>query len=377
MKLSDSAGILKDLVRIPTYEKEADAVAYLAGRFDSLGIRYEISRITEGRENITAEWGEGSRSLVFNSHIDTVFPGNLEEWTRPPFGAETIDGRLYGRGASDAKGSLAAMVAAIEAVAVSGIALKGKLVLTAVAYEETRGLGTQYEVENGLKADAAVIGEPTSLDVCIAHKGVFRGGISVKGKSAHASEPWEGINAIYKMQSIIRSLNELADRLAENEDPLLGVPTLAVTRISGGIGNNVIPPECGISFDRRLVRRETPLEARKQIEEVLFRLGEEDPELDAVLVDVFHAEAASTDPGEEIVKAALNARADVLGESSEPRGFKACCDMRLLTNQGGIPAVILGPGPLELAHKTDEWVFLSEVEHAAKIYELLATRWLT
>jgi acetylornithine deacetylase/succinyl-diaminopimelate desuccinylase-like protein len=125
-----------------------------------------------------------------------------------------------------------------------------------------------------------------------------------------------------------------------------------------------------------MVTKETSGDAQNQIEDLLHRLREEDPELEVALVDTFHADSAATDSEEEIVKAALEARSAVLEEPSRARGFEACCDMRLLTNQGGIPAVILGPGPLNLAHKTDEWVSLSEVEKAAEIYERLAASWM-
>ncbi|MGQ9630509.1 MAG: M20 family metallopeptidase [bacterium] len=369
--------ILRDLVRIPSYESEADVVDYLSKRYESLGIPHRTRRVAEGgRANITATWGEGERSLILNGHMDTVSPGDLGEWHLPPFGGEVSEGRMYGRGTSDAKGSLAAMVSALEAIVRSGTPLRGKLTLMAVACEEVDGVGTREEVLGGTTADAAIVGEPTGLSVHIAHKGVLRLEIKALGRAAHASNPREGINAISKMTKAIMALDELAEEISQREDPLLGRATLAVTTIEGGLARNVIPPTCTIAIDRRLIPSESPEDAQREIEGVLKRLGAEDREFRAEVRVVSSADAASTPADGEIVEVALRSREEILGGPSRVGGFNACCDMWHLANRGKIPTVILGPGDLALAHKTNEYIEIGELEKAAEIYTRIALNWL-
>ena len=392
---SDVVRLLQDLVRIPSHESEGEVVRYLSERFEALGIPYTTRQVGDGgRANFIATWGEGAsggrehgtagpaRSLIFNSHTDTVSPGDAKEWNRDPFSGDLVEGteesgdRICGRGAADAKGPLAAMIAALESIVRSGTPLQGRLILTAVAFEESNGLGTQVEVFGGTKADAAIVGEPTGLELHIAHKGVARIDITTRGKPAHASEPWEGTNAISKMGKVILALDELSETVSRRGDPLLGKATLAVTRIDGGIGLNVVPPRCTISLDRRLLPSETPEQAQAEIEVVLRRLEAEDPSLQTRMSLFSAAEAASTPEEAQIVQEALRGRTEVLGAPSKAGGFAACCDMWHLKNQGGIPTVILGPGKLNMAHKRDEYIEVSELKQAVEIYRNIALRWL-
>jgi len=387
----DVVSLLQDLVRIPSHESEREVVGYLSKRFEALGIPHTTRQVGDGgRDNFIATWGGGkpgrqghyTPSLIFNSHIDTVSPGDAEEWNLDPFSGDLIEGtegsgdRIYGRGSADAKGPLAAMIAAFESIVRSEIALRGRLILTAVAFEETQGLGTEAEVLGGTKADAAIVGEPTGLELHIAHKGVARIDVTTRGKPAHASEPWEGTNAISKMGKVILALDELAETVSKKRDPLLGKATLAVTRINGGIGLNVVPPQCKISLDRRLLPSENPEEAQKEIDSVLRRLEAEDASFKAETSLFSAAEAAATPEEAPIVQEALRSRTEVLGTPSNAGGFAACCDMWHLKNQGGIPTVILGPGKLNMAHKRDECIEVSELEQAVEIYRNIALRWL-
>ena len=368
--------LLRDLVRIPSYGSESKVVEYLAKRFDRQGIPYNTRNIGEpGRENIVATWGDGEPSLIFNSHMDIVSPGESEQWTHPPYEAEIVGDRIYGRGSADAKGSLSAMIAVLESLVKAGSGLNGKLILTAVGYEEESGIGTESEVKAGVLADAAVIGEPTELKVHVAHKGVLRLVILTHGKAAHSSEPWEGINAISKMGRIISALDRLAEEVSQRKDPLLGPATLAVTQIEGGIGRNIIPPGSRLVLDRRLLAHETPESAQEEIQQALDRLRDEDPELKLTVELLSRAESAATSPDEQIVRTALESRTQVLGEPSHPEGFVACCDMRFLRNQGRVPAIILGPGSLDQAHKIDEYVSIDEYLKAVAIYRQLAENW--
>lgn len=377
-KNENAVKLLQDLIRVPSYKRESEVVGFLAKRFDHLGIPYRTRNLKEeGRENIVATWGEGERSLIFNSHMDTVSAGEPDQWSHSPFGGEIYDGKIYGRGSADAKGSLAAMISVLEDIVQSGNPLNGKLILMAVGYEEESGIGTESEVFDGILADAAIIGEPTDLQVHVAHKGVLRLNVTTHGKAAHSSEPWEGTNAISKMGHVISRLDRLAESISERKDTLLGPATLALTQIQGGIGRNIIPPSSLLVLDRRLLPDETPESAQKEIEAVLDQLREEDPDFQHTVELLSRAESAATPVEEQIVQVALNSRSEVFSEDSEAAGFGACCDMRFLRNQGQVPSIVLGPGSLSVAHKIDEFIPVDEYLKAVSLYRRIVDNWFS
>lgn len=360
--------ILQDLVRIRSDEKEAGVVSYLAERFSARSIPFSITEVRGAkRPNIIATWGSGEPSLILNGHTDTVSVGNPDDWHQDPFGGKIVNGRMYGRGAADAKGPLAAMIAAYETASEQLVPGHGRLVLMAVAMEETLGAGTEAAVRSGVRAQAAVVGEPTDMEVLTAHKGVYRANIATHGRAAHASRPMEGSNAIVAMSGVIDALEALSARVRSRSDPLVGTASLAITLIRGGIARNVIPPTCTISIDRRFLPHENPDEVRTEIAgTVAATQAQHGNEVSIESVSI--AEAAKTPPNEPIVAAALSAREAVLGSASEPKGFPACCDMWHLRNQGGIPTVILGPGSLSEAHAVDESIPVADVERATDVY---------
>ncbi len=184
---------------------ERDCAEVVAKKLRGLGLEVELVEKEPGSTNVVArlKGTRGSPVLLYNGHIDVVPAGN--GWSRDPFSGEIVEGRLYGRGTADMKSGVASMVAAAEAIVKSGFKLKGDLLITAVADEETGSLkGTRYLIERGLKADMAVVSEPTDLRVEIAHKGILWAEITTRGRGSHASRPHLGVNAIDKMHAIIR-----------------------------------------------------------------------------------------------------------------------------------------------------------------------------
>ncbi len=249
----DIIELLSDLVSMPSYDSEQRVVEYIAQRLDEINVEYEITEVAPARQNLTAFTGAGERSLIFNSHIDTVPPGNTENWKTPPLELTRSGDYLFGLGACDAKGSLAGMITAFELLARNSHLLAGRLILQAVCCEETHARGTLAEVERGITADAAIIGEPTSLVPMIGHKGALRLYITIFGKAAHGSAPQEGVNAISKMAVMVQALDALAKDIFQRRDPLFENASLAVTEINGGEAPNVIPDKCVIALDRRLI----------------------------------------------------------------------------------------------------------------------------
>jgi acetylornithine deacetylase/succinyl-diaminopimelate desuccinylase family protein len=368
--------LLSDLVNIPSYDSEQRVVEYIAGRLQKIGVEYEITQVAPARQNLIASAGEGEKSLIFNTHTDTVPPGNMENWKYPPLKL-TRDGKdLFGLGSCDAKGSLTSMLAAFEALACYASSLNGRLILQAVCCEETRARGTLAEVRRGVSADAAIVGEPTELIPRIGHKGGLGLEVTVYGKAAHGSAPQEGINAISGMAGLIRSLDVLAEDISKRSDPIFGSPSLAVTKISGGQAANVIPDKCVVTIDRRLIPGETIDDALNEVSAVV----DEEKNSSSLMASIKKAigiEPCRTSLEEPIVKAVKDSISQVRGIDQEFSGFTACCDMWCLTRGAGIPAVILGPGKLSMAHKANEYVSLDELYLAARIYAAIALNWFS
>jgi acetylornithine deacetylase/succinyl-diaminopimelate desuccinylase family protein len=366
--------LLSDLVNIPSYDSEQRVVEYIAGRLQKIGVEYEITQVAPARQNLIASTGEGEKSLIFNTHTDTVPPGNMENWKHPPLKL-TRDGKdLFGLGSCDAKGSLASMLAAFEALACDASSLNGRVILQAVCCEETRARGTLAEVRRGVSADAAIVGEPTELIPRLGHKGGLGLEITVFGKAAHGSAPQEGINAISGMAGLMRSLDALAEDISKRNDPMFGSPSLAVTTISGGQATNVIPDKCTITLDRRLIPGETVKHALNEVSAVVDKEKSSSP-LMASIKKTIGIEPCKISLEESIAKVVKDSIAQVRGIDQEFSGFTACCDMWCLTQGAGIPAVILGPGKLSMAHKANEYVSLDELYLAAKIYAAIALNW--
>ena len=368
--------LLSDLVSIPSYDSEQRIVEYVGRRLEKAGAEYEITEVAPARQNLTASIGAGGNTLVFNTHMDTVPPGSSDNWKEPPLKLTRIGSDLFGLGSCDAKGSLAAMLAAFEVLARRAPSLGGRLVLQAVCCEESRARGTMAEVKRGITAAAAIVGEPTDLVPMIGHKGGLGLEIAVYGKAAHGSAPEQGINAISKMAGIVRSLDVLASDISARQDPLFGSASLAVTSINGGQARNVIPDKCIIALDRRLIPGETPEGARDEISKVIDREKGLDPSLVVSLEERIGIKPCSISPEEPIVKTAKESIAWVRGVKQEVAGFPATCDMWCLVEEANIPTLIFGPGKLSMAHKANENICADDLYEAAKIYVAVTLKWL-
>ena len=369
--------LLSDLVGISSDSSEQSVMEYIGRRLDKIGVDYEITEVDVGRQNLTAYTGDGEKSLILNSHMDTVPPGNVENWRTPPLELTRDGDTLLGLGSCDAKGSLAGMITAFELLARRSSMLNGRLILQAVCCEETQARGSLAEVKRGVTADAAIIGEPTSLVPMIGHKGGLRMYITVLGKAAHGSAPQEGINAISKMSLIIRELDALAEEIFQRRDPLFGNASLAVTKIDGGEAPNVIPDKCTIAIDRRLLPGETLDNAKNEVLAVIHRIKQSDPDLETSVelgIGINPCRISIDGPIVEVVKRSI---AQVKGKGQEISGFTACCDMWCLVEGAGIPTMILGPGETTTAHKANEGISASELHEAAKIYTAIALNWLS
>ena len=357
-------------VNPPGEEKKCADVVY--EKLSGLGLDVEFVEKEPGRTNVVAriKGARGTPVLLYNGHIDVVPPGN--GWSRDPFGGEISEGRLWGRGAADMKSGVASMVAGVEAIVNSGVRLNGDLLLTAVADEETGSLrGTRHLIERGLKADMAVVSEPTDLRVEIANKGILWVEITTRGRGSHASRPHLGVNAIDKMQTVIEALHNIK---LEGWNELFDVPppVLSVTKIQGGTKINVIPDLCKIEVDRRLLPSELPEAALHEIEVAMDEARKRDPQLDVVIAVIDEWPPMQISPEEPIVESLVNTVEAVLGERPRLFGKAAGTDASWLVRDAKIPTVLFGPGDPRLSHSPDENVELCKVIDAAKVFAVLA-----
>jgi succinyl-diaminopimelate desuccinylase len=374
---SEVTTLLQDLIRIPSLNppgQEGLLADFIVSWGQKNGLEVTLDQVLPGRPNvyITLKGRERGPTLLFNTHMDVVPAG--EGWDSDPFSGQLVGDQVFGRGAADTKGSLAAMLAAIKTLADSHLLLRGNLTLAAVMDEEDDGKGTQHSLAKGMRADFAVVGEPTSLEVVASAKGSATFRIVTKGKAAHSSVPNEGVNAIYAMRRVIESMENLSKELAHKSHPLLKHPTVSVDVIEGGTTPWMVPESCSIIIDRRTLPSETLDDVQNELKLILQKLKNETPEMVVELTPHQIAEAAEISQQEKIVQMAAEETSAVTKLPAKVGGMNGTTDARYLINRAGIPSIILGPGQLSQAHKVNEHISVTEVAQAAEIYSRIAMR---
>ncbi|OHE63441.1 MAG: hypothetical protein A2Z99_17290 [Treponema sp. GWB1_62_6] len=349
--------LLARLIDIRTEESEGAQAAVLREICESRGAAVTVDEVAPGRFNFSAAFPGDlpGPSWMFEAHGDTVPGGG-------PFRLDEAEDRVYGRGACDTKASLVAMLAAILRAKGKGL-LKGNVRFVSTCSEETGGEGARALAASGSKPGMTVIGEPTGLKIVRAHKGAWRTKIGTRGKAAHSSNPDAGVNAIVAMCAVIRALEtEFAPRLAAVRNGLLGSPTLSVGTIHGGRAANIVPDECSIEVDWRLVP-ETGME--DLLEQLRIRFP-------AATVEPYEFYPPFFEPDDSPVLARLaSAVREVTGLPAVLAGAPWAANAGILQYEAGWSCAIFGPGDISRAHTADEYVEWSQVELAAQVYERL------
>jgi succinyl-diaminopimelate desuccinylase len=369
---SDVVELTRELVRTQTVNppgKEARAAQLLAARLESAGLEVTAHEAAPGRTSLVAHWPGRSDApaLCLTGHLDTV-PLGGREWARDPFGGEIDGDRLHGRGSSDMKGGVAAIVVAAERVAALGRGRAG-LELVLCAGEETGCEGAlQLARTDGAlgRAGAVLVAEPTTNDPCVAHKGVVWLDAVAEGRTAHGSMPHLGDNAVHKLARAITRLEDVRFDVPAHD--LLGEPTLNVGTVTGGININSVPDRASAGLDVRTVPGLSPEAVRDHLAAVAG---------DEVRVDIRLAlEAIDTDPADEWVGDVFDVMAALTGGQPRPRGLAYFTDASALAPAyGRPPTIICGPGDAEQAHRTDESCSVAALEAAADGFFQIARRW--
>jgi acetylornithine deacetylase len=373
--------LLRDLVALPSQNPMGRPIpgeGYLEGRvtdyletfFRRLGVPWERHPVAPGRDNVLARYeAPGSaRHLLWEVHQDTVPAGQM---TVDPFGANVENGRLYGRGACDVKAGMAAMLDAFARLVETKPAGAASVTVACVVDEEYTFLGIQDLARRGVKADFAVVAEPTNLHVVNAHKGVVRWFLQTNGRACHSSRPDQGVNAIYRMAKLVTGIEVYAAELSRRRvHPRLGPATLSVGRIEGGVSVNVVPERCRIEIDRRVLPGEDAAAAPAELDEFLRQeMGIDwayDSEPPWMCLPALNPEGST-----EAVLQLGTAIAGVTGKRPVVEAVPYGTDAATLA-QTGLPCVVFGPGDIAKAHTADEWVPLDEVATASAILFRLA-----
>jgi succinyl-diaminopimelate desuccinylase len=367
--------LLKELIQADsTAQKGEAAVAeVLAQWFRGHGVDCRIDRWDARRANVIAHIkSTGVRpALLFVCHLDVVGPGE-EPWGFPPFSAAEVDGKIFGRGATDMKGGLAAAAAAICAIVDSGMELQGDIVLAATAGEETDSAGVQRFMRDrdGLPPLAGVVvPEPTDFAVVTAHRGLFWLKVTTKGKAVHSSMPERGVNAIGLMRHVLNELERY--QIPFGPHPLLGKSSLSINVISGGEAMNMVPDRCELGLDIRTLPGQDCDDLRYDFERMLGRLKAKVPQFESELVTERIAGALETDPQCEFVRTFCSA---VNVDLTNVINFTT--DAPHLVPLG-VPIVIYGPGQPPLCHQVDEYLDIEDLQAGVDRFQDVIRAFLT
>lgn len=374
----DAVALTRELVRVdsrnPSLVRNAPgerAVARaLADVLRSWGLDVSVADAAPGRPNVVAtRRGRGAgRSLMFNGHLDVV---GVEGMAHAPFDADVRDGRIYGRGACDMKGGVAAMCAA--AARLDGT-LAGDLVVAAVVDEEWQSAGTSALIASGVRTDAAIVAEPTNLEIMPSHRGFVWIEIVIHGHAAHGSR-WEiGVDAIRHAGLLLAELDRIdAQELPRRTHALLGRPSLHAGFIEGGLGLSTYADRCVLRIERRTIPGEALDEVRREIDDACASVRGHRPDFRAD-VELLFSQPPSDVARDAPIVAALGGALKTANLPETIGGMSAWTDAALL-NQAGIPAICFGPGDMALAHAAEEYIEIRQIERATDVLCGLASEW--
>lgn len=368
--------LLKKLINAPSTQKtgEINAANVLADYFKSHNVTCHIDIWDNSRANCTAtvtSTGE-KPALLFAAHLDVVPPGD-EEWQFPPFSGDRQDGKILGRGATDMKAGIAATAAAIVETLNEQADLKGDIIFTATAGEETDSCGIKRFMQNHAKnlppLAGIIIPEPTNFQVVTAHRGILWLKITTKGKTAHGSTPDLGINAITHMTKLLNHLENF--RLQHQLHRRLGECSMSINRIKGGNATNVIPDNCSINIDIRTLPDQPHQQIIDQFEDIFSKLKQNNTDFDAKIEIERSVPAMESDDNSPFIKRFC----EVTGvKNTSVVGYTT--DASFMTDLN-VPIAIFGAGEAKICHKPNEYIEIADIEKAKQHFKKIIKAFLT
>lgn len=381
VKKAEIERLVKDLVRIPSHldvpTQEKEVAEHLNEFLQDEGVESKLRKVEKDRPNVIAavRGSRSGKSLMLNGHTDTV---PAYDMNIPPFRPDVRNGRLYGRGSLDMKGGLGAMAMALVAIERSKVELYGNLYLAAVVGEERRSEGTEDLILRGPKADMAIVGEPTGLEIQPSHRGLEWLEVHFYGKAAHGGQADRGVNAISMAARFVREVeDELLPKLRARKAKHTLPPTLNLGVIEGGQQPSSVADHCVVKVDRRWVPEETLQQVFEEIYQIFDKLKKEDPRFRAELKrdpanmkTMTHVpNVVSTD--HRLVVSLSRAVRDVTKRPAKVTTFWGWTDAALMTHFGKMPTVVFGPGGAG-AHSRVEYVLVDDLVRCAHVYSMTA-----
>jgi succinyl-diaminopimelate desuccinylase len=390
---AELVALTQDLVRIPSVVKPGDAAhteaavaAHVQRWFEREGFAVEIQDVAPGRPNVLATLGEreSGPALLLEGHTDVVTEGDPRAWRFPPFAAELVDGRIYGRGAADMKGGLAAAMIAAAALKRSGLQPRGSLVVGALVDEEGDMLGAKHlcATATGRALSAAIICEPEQNELCLEQRGVVWARVLVRGRMAHGAMPEAGVNPLIGLAEVVRGARALERRLrricarSRHVRPPTVTPTVLQAPVDGLAQSNVIPAAGSVTLDIRLTPGPDAAAVAAEIDRVCRdAAGASGAAVEWSPVNGYRL-PTRVDRGEPLVRAMERAVREVTGRRARFGGVPGSTDGTILRSALGIPIVTCGPGHRLVPHQVDEYVDVDELVEAARIYVASALNFL-
>jgi succinyl-diaminopimelate desuccinylase len=370
-----------DLIRIPSVNGvgEAEAVAAIAHVLRREQIEFRVEEVLPRRPNLIVEMGSGDGpTLWLNGHLDTVPIGNRLAWCREPFGGDIHDGRLYGRGASDCKGGVAAMIQAAVALQRARVPRAGRLRLTAVMGDEEGWIGIRHLLDASMRADAFVSTQwSTAGQIALGYRGLCWIEVTTLGRMAHGSRPASGINAIEQMADVVLpALRSLELPSGEATPVMIPGPSVNLASLTGGDAPNIVPDLCRATLDYRLVTGQSSEQVVRAVDDTLDALRIAHPQLRVERQVLLRAEPLFTDPACELVRSLGQAVESVSGKPATYFGKTGTADANLVHERLHIPVVAYGPGN-DTVHGPDEWVGVDDLVNVARVYAAFAADFLS
>jgi acetylornithine deacetylase len=370
--------LLKELVKIdsvnpslvPGAKGEAEIAEYVADWLNELGLKARVDKIEKNRCNAvgTLKGAGDGRSLMLNGHIDTV---GYDYMTIDPLDPVVKEGRMYGRGTFDMKGGLVASLAALKAVVDSGAQLRGDVVVAAVCDEEYASIGTERVMEK-TRVDAAIIGEPSALQIVRCHKGFAWIDVETRGLAAHGSAWDVGVDAIAKMGRVLTGLEELGVSYQKRKHPIVGPASVHASTIKGGLELSTYPDRCLLQIERRLIPGEERRDVEDEMETLLKGIADKDPKFTASYDITFYRGSMDVPETSDICQTIVACSKEAIRLTPAFTGGSGWLDTQIIWEKG-IPAVAYGPAG-DGAHSAVEWVDLETVMDAARVQELVIRR---
>ncbi|MBI4279752.1 MAG: M20 family metallopeptidase [Armatimonadetes bacterium] len=388
-----AVSLTRDLVRIPSvYRPDVPAATekavalFLAGVLEGLGMRVAVEEAAPGRPNVVGDWqcAPGGPLLILEGHTDVVTEGDPAAWTHPPFEGVVVDGRLYGRGAADMKGGLAAAVTAVKALRDAGIEIPGTIRLAVVVDEEGMMAGIKDFIRRGWArgAAAALICEPEENEVCLCQKGAIRALARFRGRMAHGAMPREGVNPLFSVAEFLLGVRDLDRMLVERHGvhDLLGCPSATPTIVRapdrGEAQLNVLPGDALVALDLRTIPGMTHEAVVVEMQALLERIRARHPGVQSALEVIEERPWTQTPREAPLVRAVEAACEMVTGRPPRHGGVPGSTDGTFLHAWAGVPIVTIGPGNRTIPHQVDEYVEVEELVTAARIYAASAILFL-